>query len=343
MTGSINRPPRTRALLAIAFAGNMLAAQLPVFGQQSPVLKASGDSSPSTSSVIGFIEKNVTATPEAKAYYLLQLAYCYCTGGDTTGLEIHIKANLVKSDNVRLFYSASRAEPFLGSWASSVSLLSHSVAAEEQSKAGDTKISKAYRAIADKAITASIAQLGLDFKEPNALKLNMYLIASDLSRMTGNTQNEQKCTNELNASIQACEASKAIDSAQIKAVASILNSIAFGLIPIRIPDYKAQLSPQLPEFDMKNFDDCERLKLRAADLLDRLPTGDQERRKAHRDLSLWYSQLGRDDKALKEKEELFKLVGLKDDRILYPQPGGCGHVVWWTLQTARTEIDCGMG
>lgn len=335
LTSSTNRPTRAKALLAIAFAGSVLTLQSPVLGQEQPKT--------SSSSVIDVIAMNVKATPEAKAYYLLQLAYCYCTGGDTTGLEIHIKSNLIKSDNLSLFYSSYRGEPFLGSWASSVSLLSQSVAKEEQSKTGDTKISKEHRTFADKAITAAVAQLGSDFKEPLALKLNMYLIASCLSRITGNTQNEQMCTKELNAAIQACEASKTVDSGQIKAVASILNSMAFGLIPIRIPDYQAQSPSQLPEFDRKNFDESERLRLRAAALLDRLPTGDQERRKAHRDLSLWYSQLGRDDKALKEKEELFKLVGVKDDRILYPQSGVCGHPMWWTTEKLTYESNCGMG
>lgn len=339
MTSAIDRPTRTKALLAIAFAGSILSSQLPARGQES----RDTSSSSSSSSLVEAIAKNDRATPEVKAYCLLQLAYCYCAGNDTAGLETHIKLNLVKSDNGSLFHYSSRTEPYLSSWASSVSLLSHSVGAKAQSQTGDAKISKEHRAFADKAITAAIAQLGLDFKEPHALKLNMYLIASGLSRMIGNMQNEQKCTKELNAAIQACEANKTVDSAQIKAVASILNSIAFGLIPVHITDYQAQSPQQLPEFDMKSFDECERLKLRAAALLDRLPTGDQERRKAHRDLSLWYSQLGRDDKALSEKEELFKLVGVKDDRILYPQSGVCGHPMWWTTEKLTYESNCGMG
>lgn len=336
LSSSTNRQTSAKAMLAIAFAGSVLTLQSPVLAQEPPKTFSS-------SSVVDAIATNAKATPEAKAYYLLQLAFCYCTGGDTTGMEIYIETNLAKPDSGSFFHTMPRTDRLLGAWVNNVSLLSQSVGAKEQSKTSETKISKERLAIADKAIKAAIAQLGPDLKEPSGFRLRMYLIASDLSRLTGNMQNEQKCTNELNAAIQACEASKTVDSGQVKAVASILNSMAFGLIPILVPDYQTQVPPQLPEFDMKNFDECERLKLRAAALLDRLPTGDQERRKAHRDLSLWYSQLGRDDKALREKEELFKLVGVKDDRILYPQSGMCGHPMWWATEKLTYESNCGMG
>lgn len=332
MTSSTNKPTRTKALLAIAFAGSMLTSQLPAVGQESP--KAS-------SSVIEGITKNVRGTPEVKAYYLLQLAYCYISGGNAAALETQLKAGFGHLGNSNLFNFSPRGEHPLVSLARRVSLLSHSSFAVDKSETGKKKISSEDRAVADKAIEAAIAQLGQSFR--NTETLNLYLVASGLSRMTGNTQNEQKCTKALNEAIRACEASKTVDSVRIKVVASILNSMAYGLIPISISDYQAPTPEQANFVDMKNFDESERLKLRAAALLDRMPASDQERRKVHRDLTLWYLQLGKGEKARNEKQELFNLVGVKDDSILYAQPGTCGHPLWWSVAKIVDHTQCGMG
>jgi len=332
LTSAIDRPTRTKALLAVAFAGSMLTSQMPAFSQESPKASAS---------VIESITKSVRGTPEEKAYYLLQLAYCYITGGNAVALETQLKSGLGHLGNSNLFRFSPRGEHPLVSWANSVSLLSHSAGAITPTVIGKKKISSDNRTAANNAIAAAVAQLGQGFK--NIETLNLYLVASGLSRMTGNTQNEQHCTKVLNEAIRTCEVNEHADSRQIKLISSILDSMSYGLVPIRILDYQV-LSPVQPTgIDMKNFDECEQLKLRAAALLDRLPATDQERRKAHRDLTLWYTQLGKDEKALKEKEELFKLVGVKDDRILYPQPGSCGHPLWWSVVKVADFLKCGMG
>ncbi|MFA6210872.1 MAG: hypothetical protein WC714_15680 [Candidatus Obscuribacterales bacterium] len=334
MTSSTNRPAGTKTLLAIAFAGSMLASQLPAVCKESPEISSS-------SSVIESISKNVRGTPEEKAYYLLQLAYCYITGGNAAALETQLKAGLGQLGNSNMFRFSPRGEHPLVSWARRVSLISHSAVAVEKSEIGKKKISSENRAVADKAIGAAIAQLGRGFK--NTETLNLYLIASCLSRMTGNLENVQKCTNVLSDAIRTCETDKNADIGHIKLISSILDSMSYELIPIGIPDYKGLSPLQSTAIDMNDFDECEQLKLRAAALLDRLPTTDQERRKVHRDLTLWYLQLGKGEKAQKEKQELFNLVGVKDDRILYPQSGACGHLVWWTAEQIRSTMTCGMG
>jgi len=338
LTSSTNRttnakPATTKAMLAIAFAGSMVTSQLPSVCKESPET--------SSPSVIESISKNVRGTPEGKAYYLLQLAYCYIAGGNAAALETQLKAGLGQLGNSNLFRFSPRGEHPLVSWARRVSLLSHSAVAVEKSEIGKRKISSENRAVADKAIGAAIAQLGRGSK--NTETLNLYLIASCLSRMTGNVENVQKCTRFLNDAIQACEESKAVDSSQIKVLAEILNSMAYGLIPIQIPDNQSLLRQQTTVFDVKYFDESEKLKLRAAALLDRLPGTDHDRRKVHRDLALWYLKLGRDDKALNEKEELFNLVGVEDDRMLYPTSGMCGHSNWWEVRTPAMSGLCGMG
>ncbi len=48
--------------------------------------------------------------------------------------------------------------------------------------------------------------------------------------------------------------------------------------------------------------------------------------------------------SVKQKKVLFELVGIKDDRILYPSVQGCAAPVWWALQgTGSTIVDCGRG
>lgn len=329
MTSSTNKSARIKALLAIAFAGNMLTAQ--------PVALC-GEAHPPSASAIEAIEKNSQATPETKAFYLLQLAYCYITGGDATSLEKELKTSGLPT-NWALSHRMGRHGLSVYFWASSVSLMSHSEPVKHEII--KKEISRQDHAVADKAIVAAITQLGHGYNDPQALHL--YLIASCLSRMTGNKKNEQNCTKILNDAIQAREVDKTLDATQIKVVASILDSMSYGLVPIRIPDYQRQTTEETRTIDMKNVDESERLKLRAAALLDRLPNTDQERRKAHRDLALWYSQLGKGDKSLKEKEVLFKLVGVRDDKILYLQPGTCGHPVWWSLTQIVAFEKCGMG
>ncbi|MBP9808005.1 hypothetical protein KBF38_06830 [bacterium] len=316
-------------MLAIAFAGNMLTAQ--------PVALCR-EAHPPSASAIEAIEKNAQAAPETKAYCLLQLAYCYITGGDATSLEKELKTSGLANSRA-LSRRMGRHGLSVILWASSVSLMSHSETVKHEII--KKEISSEDRAVADKAIVAAMEQLGHGYSDPQALHL--YLIASGLSRMTGNAKNEQNCTKILNDAIQAREANKTLDVTQVKVVASILDSMAYGLVPIRIPDYQGQTTEKARTIDMKNFDESERLKLRAAALLDCLPNTDQERRKAHRDLALWYLQLGKGDKSLKEKKELFKLVGVKDDKILYPQPATCGHPLWWSLEKVAVYAKCGMG
>jgi hypothetical protein len=121
-----------------------------------------------------------------------------------------------------------------------------------------------------------------------------------------------------------------------------LNSEAYGLISIVIPDIKPT-STQAKSFTEEVFDTSEKLKLRAVAMTDRLDATNHLRRKAHRDLSLWYSQLGKTELAEKEKQTLLELVGTKDESILYPYVQMCGHLVWWRDPRSHDMMACGQG
>ncbi|MEZ4535084.1 MAG: hypothetical protein R3D26_08795 [Cyanobacteriota/Melainabacteria group bacterium] len=102
-----------------------------------------------------------------------------------------------------------------------------------------------------------------------------------------------------------------------------------------------------PESRLKAMQRRILLKLKSSNcalaLADRLDTGSQLRRKAHRDMVLWYQELGKSYAARNEKEILFNLVGVHDDKIFYPQSSGCGNIIWWKAETIRAKMACGMG
>lgn len=263
-------------------------------------------------------------------------------GGDASVLESHIKSSIGTVGSGQIFQVHLNKESFLDSWVYNVSLQKKDNGdAFAVSKNGHSELLTENRADADRAIDAALAQLHKSSKKAEALQ--MYYIAACLSRMTGKIQNEEKCNRVVNAAIKYCEGGAGEDYAQINAVATILNAMAYGLTPIRIPEGNWSVPAQKEPIDMPHFEQSEKLKLKAVAMLDRLSPGDHDRRKAHRDMSLWYSQLGRDDKALKEKQVLFKLVGVSDDRIMYPQAKGCGRLVWWTAGRANSARLCGMG
>jgi hypothetical protein len=78
-------------------------------------------------------------------------------------------------------------------------------------------------------------------------------------------------------------------------------------------------------------------------MADRLTAKTDTRRRIHRDLSLWYMQLGKVEKAEQQKQILFELVGRADDKLLYPAQVGCGGVVWWGDESKMLFGACGMG
>lgn len=196
--------------------------------------------------------------------------------------------------------------------------------------------------IADLAIREAIAEL--DSTVPQASKLQIYFIASRLSQITKNTVNEQFYKDKIEQAIDACEKSSNPSELEIKAVTTILGLMSYAIVPVLAPESRpAGGAVAQTAAEDRQFLEAEKLKLRSIALSDRLPVESQIRRRAHRDLSLWYSMLGRDVKAEQQKKILFELIGSTDDDFLWPQDAGCGHVVWWRIVSNREVVDCGMG
>lgn len=333
-------PQQKRALLAIVFAGGLLNLQL-------PALSGTDGSTESTDAIIQKISNDEHMQPELRAYYLLRLANELLSGTKRTVVDEHFTPIL--NDKMRVWNPRNSKQwlSVIASWADQVSAegryANFGFNAKEKLKSDSQQIANESNILANTAIQWSLTQL--EKASDKLAKLNLYFIASRLYQKMGNSSGMGQCNKVLNSAFQACEKNSPVDNEQIKAATSILNSMAYGVIPINVPDYPKNhhMYIHAPTFSEKDFKESEALKLRAGAMADRLPANNHVRRKAHRDLVIWYIQLGKMGLAEREKEKLFKLVGCKDDSILYPQHGGCGRLVWWVVEKQLSTFDCGMG
>ncbi len=322
---------RKKALLAIIFASGVLNTQLPVFSESE---------TQSTDSIIEQLANSTTISPEIRAYSLLSLARSYLKGGDRTKTEAAF-ANIISAPTH--FKPSSRWHNELGSWANQASFEARAASSAKpktELHSGIQEISAENLVLATEALHQVVTHL--DNVSGTFAKLNMYFIASRLYKRLGNFDEMKKCDKVLETAFYAAETGSSVECEQIYAVSSILNSMAYGLIPIHIADHQSQQIATINLFTENEFKESEKLKLRAAAIVDRLLPGDHVRRKVHRDLALWYMKLGKVEKAESEKQALFKLVDSKDEKILYPQHGRCGGLIWWVTVSVFSG-SCGMG
>jgi hypothetical protein len=195
------------------------------------------------------------------------------------------------------------------------------------------------------------ALMVLDEAPVTLTQLDLYFIASHLFESAGNNVGLRECNRILEKCIRSCEQNQLIDEKQIMAASSILDSMADCVIYVDIPNEGTIGGPSMyvtkiggDAFTEADFKKCEKLKLRALAMVDRLDAKNHLRRMAHRNLTLWYTRLGKTELAEKQKQTLFDLVGIRDDRILQPISQGCGHVIWWQDPSKRSMGGyCGMG
>ena len=310
----------------------MLNSQLPALCESK---------SESTDSVIQQIANSTQISPEIRAYYLLRLASLYLAGGNRVAVETQFRRVVIEPSKSWLF----RVDDFLVSWADEVASegrsTNHGSNLKTEAKPDSQSIADENSILANASMQKAL--MHLDKTSDKFAKLNMYFIAARLFQEMGNTDDMRKCNAVLDDAFQSCEGNTQIDEGQIKAASSVLNSMANGLIPVQIQDLPSGQQTPVKPFTEKDFNESEKLKLRAIAMVDRLDVKNHVRRKAHRDLALWYTQLGKMDRAEREKLTLFELVGVKDDSILYPQYAGCGQLVWWQKEPATLPFVCGMG
>lgn len=335
----IKNTKKKEVFLAIVFASGLLNSQLPALSETSENQKTSA------------IEKlaNITsAKPDTRAFYLLLLAHSYIAEENRD--KVDDQYNTITNE-LRRHDSFSH----LRNKNESLSVWSEQMAFENAFQTKDTpgknnssakSIPEERTKLANEAIERALS-LTQDISE-KFVQLNLYFLALQLFAQTGNNAGMNKCQKFLDKSFESCNNKLAIDEDSISATASILNSMAYAFIPLRIADYDPKLSPATKQkivepFSESTFKKSRQLKLKAIALVDKLPKENHVRRKAHRDLVLWYRELGRPFLAEFEKQVLFDLVGYRNDSVLYPQVGACGHLIWWTKEKIVNSMACGMG
>ncbi len=323
-------PKRKEALLAIFFAGSVANSHVPALAEKN---------SKPQSTVIQAIANDPSATPEIRAFHLIALARSYIADGKAK-TEAQFGPN-VRHLDMRM--SPKNWQNMLVSWADGAALegpsANHGVKVKAEIKSGLTATPREEEeGLANRALEEALTQV--EMVSDKFTSLSMYFIASRLYQRLGNIDGLRKCNKVL---ANAFDENSPQDNEKIRAATSILNSMAYGLIPLRIDDQFISHKSHVKPFTQDDFKACEQLKLKAVAYADRLPATDHVRRKVHRDLALWYAELGKLQAAEKQKQILFELVGIEDDAILYPQSVGCGQLVWWEKSRGRSTMLCGMG
>jgi hypothetical protein len=217
---------RRKAMLAIAFAGGILNPQLPAFTQGKL---------DRTNSVINEIVNDAQGSPEVRAFNLLSLASRYHTGGDRAALEAQFRSDGInQAIRSRAFNNTKRWENLLTNWAEQLSFEVHSQdhlpILKGVTSPSRQPVSKEQALLAKTAIQEGLKQL--DESPEIFAKLNMYFVASCLFQKLEYSHGVKRCNDVLEKSFQSCESSRNIDREEIKAATSVLNSMAFGLVPI---------------------------------------------------------------------------------------------------------------
>lgn len=320
---------RRETLIAIAFASGILNSSQPA---------VCGNQTESKNSLIRKIINRSDWSADLQAFILVSLAQRYCSGMNRDRVEAQFVSIAEGRERFMMLRRLNN----------NVVYLANQTAAERRAStrkpqnSNSIKIPSENIALANEALQKALPLL--EKSSDKFLQLNLYFIASNLFHQVGNTEGMQNCESVIKSAISSATMSKPVGDDYYHGLVSILDSEAFSIIPLQVPDTKdAPQKIEVKSFTEAEFIECEKLKLKGLSLIDRLGIGNHFRRKAHRDLALWYMYLGKNDLAEAQKQILFKLIGTSDDKLLYPQYGGCAHLVWWQVKVQEAAYDCGMG
>lgn len=321
---------RQRALMAILVAASYLGG--------TPAVYAAPNESAVSERQLELVKKiaeNRQISSEVRTYFLIQIARSLLKETDEETLEQQY-ARYVSGSAYSRF--TERPDDF------KVDL--HYLAGHIAREARTVEENKQEKKTAEAALQQ--ARLLLETSGKSFISLHLYFMLSCLFQEVGNSADSAKCLKIVDDAIIGCESDFNKNANQVEAVVSILNAKSYAIIPVHISgrskdlSYKRDLSQSQTDWDV-DLCDAEKLRLRALALVDKLPATSHLRRKAHRDMAIWYTLLGQHQDAEKEKFVLFNMVGVYDDRILYPQSGGCGRVVWWKAEPINDVMLCGLG
>jgi len=320
---------RKKSVLALLFAGGLLSSKNPVLSADDHSAEVRKDSG-----LVKTVAEDSQLPPELRAYFLLKLADGLFASKNSDGgkkFEYTVQVSkswwlLKKVKDVRDFSQR----------------VARSARMEEKSPS-TPPLPAATKKFAQSTISTALGEL--DSSTDEFSKLNLYFIASNQFKMIGDQDGYLKYKQIVDDAIQSCEKEDSTASDDLRvAAASILDAMSYAIIPVNIPDRLDLNNLAKVDYTEQEYLESRKLKQRSTSILDHLKPDNHERRKAHRDLALWYLTLKKDSDSETEKKVLFDLVGIHDDRILSPGYGSCGHVIWWVTEVKeQVGYDCGMG
>lgn len=314
---------RKKALLAIAFASGLVGTHMQQAIADSPKQTADGKKS-----ALESLTKSEAGTPERRAYYLLTVAEQYLHGKQSVEIDqlyLHT-TTLLESRH----WQTKDWSDFLETWM-------RRCANKQKSVLLDWQAAKHVQT----ALTQAIKELNQT--ENQYPKLCMYFIACTLYNEMGDVVSVQSCNDALEVQLKSIEHKRLPTGEEVRAALAALDAQSYSHIPALPEGQKTNETAEKPVYSTSDFALCKQLKLRGLAIADKLPDSDHIRRKAHRDLALWYQKLGKIELAKEQKQYVFKLVDCNDEEILYPQFGTCGDLVWWQKERITRIERCGMG
>lgn len=325
---------RRKTMLAIAFASGILFSPLEVSSNEPTANIGSSEHNEMTSPAI---------PPENRAAYLLKAASDCISGLNAAEVASRYKSLEDSDRNL----SAGEWKAFLRGWTMRLRSTKLTNAAKNRFKGAlpestleTERTTRALRFI-------ELAQKELEGTTKLFPKLGLRFIALSLLREMGDADAIEKCNKAFEEELVAFEKEESNSEQHIEDASSVLNMLADVLLAVPILDFDPAKYPYLESrvrpFTEGEFRESEKLRIRAVRLVDQLDKASHIRRKAHRDLVIWYYKLGKTVLAEREKRVLFDLLGSTDESLLYAQPGHCGHVVWWKTTEVASGIMCGMG
>ncbi|MDR3616012.1 MAG: hypothetical protein P4L53_20815 [Candidatus Obscuribacterales bacterium] len=328
---------RSKALVATAFAVSVLSLNKVV----------AADSEVQAISATQQIVKYKDDIPFTKAYQLLSLANSYLVNNDSRFAERCVIGDSYKP--MKGWTPSDSGRSNVIAW------LSNGIALRQSGIEASKHQQSINQTLADDTLIQAIKQIEI-IPEP-ARRLKLYFIASMLFKEAGDSTRYEQCKKIIDENIVACHDRPRADEDQIRAAVFVLNSRAYSILPFAVGDLQERVvharigqkyDPVHEDFNgpvtQQSFKSAEKLRLKGLAMADLLSAGSDVRRRAHRDMVIWYRGLGKAELAEKEKQTLFELVGFKDDGLLYPRSGTCGSEIWWQPKIVNiVEAFCGMG
>lgn len=308
--------------MALAFASGLIVPQM-----SATCTDLRGEATKPNSTFLETLAQKKHGTPARRAYYLLCIADSYLRGESQKVVEDRYSVIDDQLDSRR--WQMRGWDSWLCDWMCRCS-----------SKTAVTQ-EKSQLMLANTAVIEAVKQLNIS--EDQYAKLCLLYISSVLYQQLKNEAGTQQCNTLVEQTLQACERSKTLSNTQASAALDVLDAQAYFLIPLAIRDWHTPGIKAPENYGENEFEACKKLKLRGLAIADKLPTTEHVRRKAHRDLALWYQVLGREKLAEEEKKILYRMVGCSDEKILYPQVATCGSLEWWQKESVREIEMCGMG